>query len=404
MTSQTSHPSRLPRAVYLFGATSLANDFASEMIYPLLPAFVTGVLGGGAVALGVLDGVADAVAAGFKLVSGYLADRPRLRGPLVVGGYAVAAAIRPLIAAAGAAWHVIGLRAADRVGKGIRTAPRDTMIAEVTAEEVRGRAYGVHRAADHVGAILGPLAAAALIAFGVGMRGVFWCAVVPGAAAVLMAWIAVTHVGAGVGGSGVGEGGPIPQTPSPNPQTRSFTSLTLVLVLAAALRAPDTLLILRAQDLGVPVALVPILWAALHVVRSGSSYPGGTLADRWGPRRTLAVGWAVYAALAAAFAVARGPLAAWAIFLAFGVFVGLTESPERKLVAQLAPGARRGRSFGWYHGALSMVVLPGAALFGWLYQSRGAATAFEVSAAVTVLAIAALPLSSSGSRRLRSAG
>jgi len=403
MTSQTSHPSRLPRAVYLFGATSLANDFASEMIYPLLPAFVTGVLGGGAVALGVLDGVADAVAAGFKLVSGYLADRPRLRGPLVVGGYAVAAAIRPLIAAAGAAWHVIGLRAADRVGKGIRTAPRDTMIAEVTAEEVRGRAYGVHRAADHVGAILGPLAAAALIAFGIGMRGVFWCAVVPGAAAVAVAWIAVRAAGGGLQVVGGRKDEP-PTTHNLPPANDQFAPLVGVLVLAAALRAPDTLLILRAQDLGVPVALVPILWAALHVVRSGSSYPGGTLADRWGPRRTLAVGWAVYAALAAAFAVARGPLAAWAIFLAFGVFVGLTESPERKLVAQLAPGARRGRSFGWYHGALSMVVLPGAALFGWLYQNRGAATAVEVSAAVTVLAIAALPLSSSGSRRLRSAG
>ena len=166
MTSPTSHPSRLPRAVYLFGLTSLANDFASEMIYPLLPAFVTGVLGGGAVALAVLDGAADAVAAGFKLASGYLADRPRLRGPLVVVGYALAAVIRPLIALAGAAWHVIGLRAADRVGKGIRTAPRDTMIAEVTTEGIRGRAYGLHRAADHVGAILGPVAAAALLGLG----------------------------------------------------------------------------------------------------------------------------------------------------------------------------------------------------------------------------------------------
>lgn len=399
----TRRTSRLPRAVYLFGATSLANDFASEMIYPLLPAFVTGVLGGGAVALGVLDGVADAVAAGFKLVSGYLADRPRLRGPLVVGGYAVAAVIRPFIAAAGAAWHVIGLRAADRVGKGIRTAPRDTMIAEVTAEEVRGRAYGVHRAADHVGAIFGPLAAAALIYAGVGMRGVFWIAAVPGVVAVVMAWIAVRQAVGGLQVVGGGKDGSTTTRHQP-PANDRFAPTIWVLVAAAALRAPDTLLILRAQDLGVPVSLVPILWAALHVVRSGSSYPGGTLADRWGPRRTLAVGWAVYAALAAAFALAHGRLAAWAIFLAFGIFVGLTESPERKLVAQLAPGARRGRSFGWYHGALSVVVLPGAALFGWLYQSRGAATAFEVSAAVTLLAIAALPLSSSASRRPRSAG
>jgi hypothetical protein len=137
----TSDRARLPRAVYFFGATSLANDFASEMIYPLLPAFVTGALGGGALALGLLDGAADTVAAGFKLLSGYLADRPKLRGPLVVAGYAVAAVIRPAIAVAGAAWHVIGLRAADRVGKGIRTAPRDTMIADVTASAVRGREH-----------------------------------------------------------------------------------------------------------------------------------------------------------------------------------------------------------------------------------------------------------------------
>jgi MFS family permease len=153
------------------------------------------------------------------------------------------------------------------------------------------------------------------------------------------------------------------------------------------------------------VALIPILWAALHVVRSSVSYPGGVLADRWGPRRTLAVGWTVYAILAVAFALARTTLAAWAIFLAFGIFVGLTESPERKLVAELSPGGRRGRGFGWYHGALSTVALPGAALFGWMYQSHGAAMAFEVSAAVTVLATLALPLSSSasGSRRSRTA-
>ena len=190
---------RLPRAVYYFGATSLANDFASEMIYPLLPAFVTTALGGGALALGVLDGVADTVAAGFKLASGYLADRPALRGPLVVAGYAVAAVIRPLIAAASAAWQVIGLRGADRVGKGIRTAPRDTMIAEVAAPEIRGRAFGLHRGADHVGAIVGPLTAAGLIAAGLSMRSVFWVAAVPGAVAVLLAWLAVRASGVGVG-------------------------------------------------------------------------------------------------------------------------------------------------------------------------------------------------------------
>ncbi len=396
---------RLPRAVWLFGYTSAANDFASEMIYPLLPAFVTRTLGGGALALGILDGVADAVAAAFKLVSGYLADRPRLREPLVVAGYGIAAVIRPLIAIASATWHVIGLRGLDRVGKGVRTAPRDAAIADVTPEEIRGRAFGVHRAADHVGAIVGPLAAAGLIYLGLGVRSVFWIAAVPGIAAVLLSWVAVREAG-GRWEVGGGSGGASPTTTDLPPATSSsgFASLTFVLVLATFLRAPETLLILRAQDLGIPVALVPILWAALHVVRSATSYPGGMLADRWGARRTLAVGWLVYAALALAFAVATSQAAAWLIFLAFGIFVGLSESPERKLVAQLAPGGRRGRGFGWYHGTLSAIALPGAALFGWIYQNRGAAPALEASAVVTVLAVLALPLSSSAwGRRPRTA-
>ena len=404
----TSPTPRVPRAVFLFGATSFVNDFASEMIYPLLPAFVTRTLGGGALALGILDGVADAVAAGFKLVSGYLAERPRLRAPLVVAGYGIAAVIRPLIAAAGAAWHVIALRGVDRVGKGIRTAPRDTMIAEVSPAEIRGRAFGLQRAADHAGAIIGPLTAAGLIYLGVGLRPVFWVAAVPGLLAVLIAWVAVREAGVGGQGSGVSEGqDPNPYTLTPNPSSQGFASLTAVLVLATFLRAPETLLILRAQDLGIAVPLVPILWAALHVVRSSTSFAGGALADRWGPRRTLAVGWLVYAGLALAFAVARTTVLAWVIFLAFGLFVGLTESPERKLVAELAPGGRRGRGFGWYHGSLSAVALPGAALFGWIYQNRGAAPALEASAVVTLLAVLALPLSSSRSASrppLRSGG
>ena len=394
---------RLPRAVYFFGATSLLNDFASEMIYPLLPAFVTRTLGGGALALGVLDGLAESVAAGFKLLSGYLADRPRLRGPLVVGGYAAAAVIRPLIAMAGAAWHVVALRAADRVGKGVRTSPRDTMIAEVTAPEIRGRAFGVHRAADHVGAIIGPLTAAAMIGAGLSVRRVFWLAVIPGALAVVAAWAAVRDVK----GSGVRVQGPGDSTALPEPRTltpdSSFAPLVLVLALAAFFRAPETLLILRAQDLGVSAAAIPLLWAALHVVRSSLSLPGGILVDRWGARRTLALGWLVYAGLAWAFARASTAGQAWAVFLAFGLVAALTESPERTLIARHAPSGRRGRGFGWYHGSTSVVALPGAALFGWIYQVRGGPFALSLSAAVTLVALVALVLSSSVSGRGRTA-
>jgi MFS family permease len=394
---------RLPRAVYFFGATSLLNDLSSEMIYPLLPAFVTRTLGGGALALGVLDGLADSVAAGFKLVSGYLADRPRLRGPLVVGGYAAAAVIRPLIAMAGAAWHVVALRGADRVGKGIRTSPRDTMIAEVTAPAIRGRAFGVHRAADHVGAIIGPLTAAALIATGMTVRGVFWLAVIPGALAVVAAVLAVGDARKSAVRGQKSEGTRVTSDLSPLTPDPSFTPLILVLALAAFFRAPETLLILHAQDLGVSAAAIPLLWAALHVVRSGFSVPGGILVDHWGARRTLALGWLVYAGLAWAFARAATAGQAWAVFLAFGLVAALTESPERTLIARLAPGGRQGRGFGWYHGSTSIVALPGAALFGWIYEVRGGPFALVASAVVTLAAVGALALSSIASGRGRTA-
>jgi MFS family permease len=400
---------RLPRAVYFFGATSLLNDFASEMIYPLLPAFVTRTLGGGALALGVLDGLAESVAAGFKLLSGYLANRPRLRGPLVVGGYAAAAVIRPLIAMAGAAWHVVALRAADRVGKGVRTSPRDTMIAEVTAPEIRGRAFGVHRAADHVGAIIGPLTAAALVGAGLAVRQVFWLAVIPGALAVGAAWLAVRDVRKSEVRGQRSEGtvsphlSPLASDPARSPDS-SFAPLVMVLALAAFFRAPETLLILRAQDLGGPAAAIPVLWAALHIVRSGFSIPGGILVDRWGARRTLALGWLVYAGLAWSLARATTAGQAWAVFLAFGLVAALTESPERTLIAKLAPGGRHGRGFGWYHGSVSAVALPGAALFGWIYEVRGGPFVLGLSAAVTLAAVAALALiSSSASGRGRTA-
>ncbi len=384
-------PKRLPRAVWWFGATSFANDFASEIVYPLLPAFVTSTLGGGAFALGLLDGLADATAAGFKLLSGYLAERPRLRGPLVVGGYALAAIVRPLVAMAGAVWHVVALRATDRLGKGLRTAPRDVMIAEAAPAELRGRAFGLHRGADHAGAVLGPLAATALLAIGLSVRQVFWVAAVPGALAVVLAWMAVKAVASGesrVASGGGSEAGFTTATSTAS----GFGPLLAAVALAAFLRAPETLLILRAQDLGVPLAAVPVLWAGLHVVRSAASYPGGALSDRWGPRRTLATGWLAYAALAWAFAAAQTSAQAIGVFLAFGIVAALTESPERALVASLTGGAKRGRAFGWYHGALSAVALPGAALFGWLYQSAGASTAFLVSAATAILAVAGLAL------------
>src|SRR5438067_296292 len=234
------------------------------MVSPLLPAFITGVLGGGALALGALDGAADAAAALVKLVAGRLADRPARRGPLIVGGYLVAALVRPIIAITAAAWQVVGLRVVDRLGKGLRTPPRDALIADVTPAPLVGRAFGLQRGLDHVGAVIGPLVAWALLTRHADVRTVILASLVPGVlVVVLAAW-------ATKGGKGRREAAqesaagtlPLPAA------LRRLSPPIIAIAFFYLVRMPDTLIILRTQRLGIAVALVPLLWAAVHVVRS----------------------------------------------------------------------------------------------------------------------------------------
>jgi MFS family permease len=359
------------------------------MVYPLLPAFVTGVLGGGPLALGVLDGAADLAAAGVKLGAGRLSDRPERRGPLVIAGYAAAVAVRPLIAITGAAWQVIGLRVTDRIGKGLRSPPRDAIIADVTPPALRGRAFGLQRGLDHVGAVLGPIAAWGLLTFGaVSVRGVIAISLVPGVLVLgLAVWAARDWRARGAAPPADDAAG----TAAP-PSLATSPRLPLSIVAISAfhlLRMPETLVILRAQQLGVSLGVIPLLWAGLHAVRASTSFVGGALADRVGAHRAMWLGWASYAALAAGFAVAESTAHAWLLFLALGVVAGLTESPERALVAQAA-GARRGTGFGAYHAATGVSALGGGLGLGLVYQQAGGAAAFGVSAvAAAVLAAAA---------------
>ncbi len=380
-------PSRLPRQVKLFGWVSLLNDFASEMIYPLLPAFVTGVLGAGPQTLGALDGAAEFAAAGVKLVSGRLADRVPLRGPLIVLGYFIAVVVRPVIAVTGAAWQVIGLRVVDRLGKGLRTPPRDALIADVTPAELRGHAFGLQRGMDHAGAVLGPILAWWLLASGrANVRAVIGASIVPGVVVLVLAVWAVT------GGNGrykaVVASQPLPTTTA---QNRPLPPALVAIALFYLLRMPDTLIILRSQQLGVPVAIVPLLWAAVHVVRSSSSFVGGAATDRLGPARTMWAGWLVYAALALGMARAGTALAAWGLFLALGLVAGLTESPERALVARLA-GTHQGSGFGRYYGITGFAALVGGVALGVLFQRYGASLAFVASAAAGAALVVAWPL------------
>ena len=364
---------QLPKQVKLFGAVSLLNDFASEMVYPLLPAFITGVLGGGAVVLGALDGAADAAAALVKLVAGRLADRPSRRGPLIVGGYFLAAAVRPIIALTAAAWQVVVLRVVDRLGKGLRTPPRDALIADVTPAPMVGRAFGLQRGLDHVGAVIGPLVAWVVLSRGADVRTVILASIVPGVLVTVLAAFAVRDSG---GRSRLVEEGVPP--PTSTTLLRPPPSL-IAIAIFYLLRMPETLMILRAQQLGIAVALIPLLWAALHVVRSSTSFVGGALSDRIGPSRTMWIGWLSYVALAAGMAFAASPLAAWVLFLALGVVAGLTESPERALVSA-ATGGRHGSGFGVYHALTGVAALVGGVALGLVFQRMSGATAFTVSA------------------------
>jgi MFS family permease len=385
-------PSGVPPAVKGLSLVSLFNDFASEMVYPLLPAFVTRTLGGGPLLLGLLDGASELTSSVLKWISGRLADRPGWRRPLILGGYATAILVRPLIALTDKAWQVVGFRVIDRVGKGLRTAPRDALISDVTPPDLRGRAFGFHRGADHFGAVLGSLAAWWLLRRGADVRDVIGWSVVPGVVAFVVLSVVLrgvtSHQSRVTSHESRNEADELPDSPqtSTTRDSSAFWPPVLALTTLTFFRLPETLLILRLQDLGVAVAAVPLIWAGLHVVRSASSYPGGWLADRLGPRRVVAAGGLLFAGVAFALGRSVGPAAATGLFLAFGLVAGLTESGERSLVSRLAP-VRTGRGFGVYHALTGVAALPAGLIFGALYQSANGRTAFWASAAGMVAAV-----------------
>jgi len=371
---------------------SFLNDAASEMIYPLLPIFLTAVLGAGAGFLGVIEGVAEASSSLLKLASGVFADRSGRRKGLVAWGYGVAALARPLIAVATAPWQVLAIRFSERVGKGLRSAPRDAMLTESVPEEVRGAAFGIHRAADHAGAVAGPLLASALLLLMPGrMREVFAFALIPGLITVAVVVLKVRDPR--------GAAAPAPVATEKRAVLPPFSALGPVfprylgvLVLFALGNSSDAFLLLRARDLGVAVALIPLLWAALHLSKVVWSVIGGRMSDTAGPRRTIVAGWLVYAAVYGGFAAASAEWHVWALFLVYGLFFGLTEASEKSLVAAFAPAELRGSAFGWYHAVIGVSALLSSILFGILWESFGAATAFLAGAGLALAAAVLLPV------------
>ena len=380
-------------------AVSFLTDVSSEMIYPLLPVFLTTVLGANASFIGAIEGAAETTAALLKLASGWWSDRVQKRKPLVLAGYAIASTMRPLVALATSASQVLVIRVADRVGKGIRNAPRDALIAESVDASIRGRAFGFHRAADHAGGVVGPLIAFAVLSWQIAeLRTVFWLAAIPGVLSVLVVAIAVRDIPRSVGATDAA-----PPDLSQPLGARFWRVLAVIFVFTLG-NSTDAFLLLRASQVGVPVALAPILWAALHLVKSAASTPGGALSDRIGRRPTLIMGWTLYAAVYLGFAVAGTAWHAWALFAVYGVYFGLTEGSERALIADLVPLERRGTAFGWYNLAIGLGALPASLLFGLVWDRASPATAFTMGAALALVAALGLVVATIGSQQQRLPG
>jgi MFS family permease len=380
---------KLQPQVILLGIAALLNDAASELIYPLLPVFLSTTLGASAIAIGLIEGVADGLSSILKYFSGAWSDRAKGRKPLVVSGYALAAASRLLIAAA-TLWPMVLLaRLIDRTGKGIRSAPRDAMISDVTAPEDRGRAYGFHRALDHTGAIVGPLLAVLLLqGFGFSLRATFLFAVIPGAIGVAMLMFllqenrnpeAKQHA---------------PAHPRRHPTSilrRSpFRTAIIAIALFSLANSSDAFLLLQAHAAGVSTAMLPLLWAAHHVIKSLFSTRAGALSDRVDRRWLLIAGWTAYAAIYTLFPFAKTLWSFVILFVLYAIPFTLTEGAERAWIADLVPAAERGRSFGVYYLATGLCVLIGTAIFGVLYQRVSPLAAFLTGAMLALGAVMVL--------------
>jgi MFS family permease len=365
--------------VLILGLVSLFTDISSEMIYPLLPLFLTTVLGGGPAFLGVIEGVAESTASLLKLASGIVSDRLPGRKNLVLAGYTISSLSRPLTAIALTPLTVLFIRFADRVGKGIRTSPRDALIADSVDPSVSGKAFGFHRSMDHAGAIIGPLIAAVLLTWcAVDIRTVFWLAAIPGGVAVLLIILKVRDVG----NKGV-ERGDKPLGVFPRGKLRTYL---LVLFLFTLGNSSDAFLLLRAAQIGVAPAHIPLLWAFFHVVKMFSSMPFGALSDRIGRRGVIVAGWGVYALTYTGFALAVSGLHVWLLFAVYGLFYGLTEGVEKAFLTDMSPQLERGSAFGWYNFAIGAGSLPASIVFGLIWQHAGVAAAFGFGALLACLA------------------
>lgn len=389
-----STPLPLSRNVKALAAVSLLTDAASEMIYPLLPIFLATVLGAPASAIGAIEGAAETLASLLKLASGWWSDKVKSRLPLVWAGYGIASFVRPLIGLATSPMQVLAVRLADRTGKGIRSSPRDALLADSIEPSQRGRAFGFHRAGDNAGAVIGPLVAFVLLQrVGVPMRQVFYWAVVPGILSLIVLFVFVRDEKRGPPDGADPKSRIEADTASGRGEKSlgaSFWKYLVVLLVFTLGNSTDAFLLLRASQVGVPIVLIPILWCVFNLVKTIATMPSGAWSDRIGRKPVIAMGWAIYAGVYLLFGRVTEAWQIWALFIVYALHFALTEGTEKALVADLVPASRRGAAYGWYNFTIGMAALPASLVFGLVWERWSPAAAFEMGAALSGAALVGL--------------
>ena len=389
---------REKRTIFALGWVSFFMDVSSEMIYPLLPGFLSS-LGAGGVAIGFIAGLSETTASFFRVISGYLSDRFKRRKSAIVLGYALSTLARPLLALSGSWPHVLGFRLIDRAGKGVRTPPRDALIAEASSSDRYGRSYGIQRTMDTMGAVLVPALATWILTAGMGYRSVFWISFVPAAIAVAIIQVFVREGGARLAGGADGAPargaasastrgvqsatGPAKSAPLFTRELKIFLVVTAIFSLG---NSSNFFLVLRAKDLGFRDNLVPILYMTMNVTYALLSYPAGRLADRFGKGRIAFLGYLLYAALYALFALETKMNALWILFPLQGIYLAFTDGVGTAYMATLLPSERKATGFAIYYTVIGLAVLPAGMIGGWLWDRVSPSATFVAG---SLLALAA---------------
>ena len=366
--------------IFFVGLVSFFNDFASEMIYPLLPLFLTNVLGAGAAALGIIEGLAESTASVLKFFSGYFSDKFKRRKPIFAAGYTLSNIVRPLIGIASSWLHVLLLRFSDRVGKGVRTSPRDALLADSAGEKSLGFAFGFQRALDHAGAILGPLVAIMLLPLiHNNLRCLFLLSAVPGVIVLFIVYFAVKEV-----------------KPKKSPEKltlgqglkgmdKNFRYYLIVMLIFTLGNSSDAFLLLKAQDAGITMLQIPLLWIVLHIVKAVTSTPGGLLSDKIGRKVVIIAGWAFYGIIYIGFAFITGTNEMWVLFAVYGIYFGLTEGTEKAMVADMVKHDKIGTAYGLFNLTVGLAALPASLIFGFVWQYVGSQYAFIMGAVLALI-------------------